>query len=75
MDEIESLRSGQLLNGEAIQLLVNSVSQISSIIAELQAKAKPSTDDLSEKIRKNHLRKKLSNLNMQNSPTLIILLS
>ena len=54
MDEIESLRSGQLLNGEAIQLLVNSVSQISSIIAELQAKAKPSTDDLSEKIRKNH---------------------
>ena len=54
MDEIESLRSGQLLNGEAIQLLANSVSQISSIIAELQAKAKPSTDDLSEKIRKNH---------------------
>ena len=37
MDEIESLRSAQLLNGEAIQLLVNSVSQIFSIIAEVQA--------------------------------------
>ena len=54
MDKIESLRSGQLLNGEGIQLLANSVSQIPSIIAELQAKAKPSTDDLSKKIRKNH---------------------
>jgi hypothetical protein len=49
MDEIESLRSAQLLNGEAIQLLVNSVSQIFSIIAEVQAKAKPSTDDLLSK--------------------------
>ena len=59
MDEIESLRSGQLLNGEAIQLLANSVSQISSIIAELQAKAKPSTDDLSEKNTEKSLEEKI----------------
>ena len=54
MDEIESLRLGQLLNGEAIQFLANSVPQISSIVAELQAKAKPSTDNLSKKKRINH---------------------
>ena len=53
------LRSGQLLNGEAIQLLANSVSQISSIIAELQAKAKPSTDDLSGKNREKSLEEKI----------------
>jgi hypothetical protein len=45
MDETENLKSGHLLNGDAIQLLANSVSQISSIIAEIQAKAKPSTDE------------------------------
>jgi hypothetical protein len=59
MDEIESLRSAQLLNGEAIQLLVNSVSQIFSMIAEIQAKAKPSTDDLSKKNTEKSLEEKI----------------
>ncbi len=42
-----------------VQLLANSVSQISSIIAELQAKAKPSTDDLSEKNTEKSLEEKI----------------
>lgn len=67
MDEIESLRSGQLLNGEAIQFLANSVSQISSIIAELQAKVKPFTDDLSQKNMEKSLEEKIEQSEYANS--------
>ena len=67
MDEIESLRSAQLLNGEAIQLLVNSVSQIFSIIAEIQANAKPSTDDLSKKNTEKSLEEKIEQFEYANS--------
>ena len=66
MDEIESLRSAQLLNGKAIQLLVNSVSQIFSMIAEIQAKAKPSTDDLSQKNMEKSLEEKIERFEYAN---------
>ena len=56
-----------ILNGEAIQLLANSVSQISSIVAELQAKAKPSADDLCKKNTEKSLEEKIEQFEYANS--------
>ena len=49
IDEVENLKSGQLINSEAIQLLANSVSQIISIIAEFQTNVKTCAGSPSQK--------------------------
>ena len=72
--DIDDLKTGQLVNGEAIQSLANSVSHIVYVLAESQANKEFNTNNYDLTLRIYSLRVNTLNMLIQTIPKAVLML-